>query len=1487
MTEWKKSSSERALIPHSGDYKSFIEDMKNATLDYEHKDGKFEHQNPLKHLDLLEQNNFLDGIYSSWAAVLEVLSFYQRKIIPEGYLNSAVEPFSVHQLVSTIGYQAPHYLSAKTWLAFTLSNKSNREEYLIPKGTKTQNIPQGGKPAVFETIDNFIGKPNWNELTRQAEHATQSNLCLSTSASFCHINAQSKQPIKSDTHLWITGNINNTPVDYFVDISEVLKLKDGTMLIFWDKPLTTSTSDVINNAQIYWMPSQYQVFGFDVPAWNKLDLIAKTEQAHIFSSIATTNTAPKAWQYLKAYPNMTIQAMIQLTSGTLLAAGIDGIYASNNGGDSWQLLADKLANRDICCLLEHEQMIYAGGSNGNIICSYDEGQTWTQIRGSKPLDKEAKKIITPGLLPIVTIISLAAMTLEYNDGGVRHVILIGTKKGLFYSTDDGRYWHAGEKLFYSKYKKIMPEDAIIYHLQVNGDIVTASTNYGLYLATINHNNLEEIKGEEIKSKGPSLLSHLLPESAEKKKLARSNALAHVYASINVNTDEGSVTVYATDENIYQLIDNENIAFSEGIIRDAQFNIPKVNTFLVNKNDLIAATDQGVYITHNVGGTWQLISEIPFYTLPDPILWEKAFNNGELPEDLAQNLLLFGFPISASAKISTAPNKNGWIIEEPNCQPIHIEKNDQGGLTLFLKHQTLKLSPPTEIKEQVIGSIYPAQYYIDALSEITILPDIWHQLFIHAGVELSKKSGIVLQQKESLWLISDNTQKETFLIEYQENQLSINRLAGAKGLLAMADGNLMCGGDLLSSIPSNWPNFWLEGNVLPLACKTNTINVSSTLLLKQTTPRAIEKHVSVASIANKSVSEFGKIATVTQINTTTKELAQFDRRTAQVYAQNIELEVTQEIHTLHVPQCDGVFNMTAQVPNIPVGHKVAVVGQRAILQLSKAPLVGDSIPWLLEGLYKDGRTVELQRQQLFTIAIKSKTLLDGLTNNVFTAELFTQFLSHKQTLNDNAQLSCAGNNYWLITQTHGPYYYLFVDSVAKTIHVFREYNFPIIKEQKTGWIIRYKQELITLLNNDAIKTQWLAADHTSPKISEVVAVSQCTDLHHQYSAIEFNKTLEHIYDPTSMRFYANLVSAVHGETITHEVLGSIVQDKQLQRFKLRRSPLSVYQDEQGNAHNFLHIGIRRNAAPDGLSAIESTWQQTDEILKSSANDSHYEVIYDDQGKAEILFGDGKHGCIPKVGIENLLASYRVGGGSQGNLPTGVIKMLRSKPLGVKAVFNPVPSEGGAEPILFGSLRTKAPDLLVYNDLIISIGDCLRYAKQYPGVIQASLTQLTVLHKPTWVICIETTMSTTQEKQSLAQELALSIQTKLSQHINLKVVLARPRYFCITATIWLNDLAAWPAISEQLKHKISNYYLNLPNSLGKAADAAHLTAEIQSYADIAGVEITNMVFNNSTNTTYSMQSLPASPVILNEKHEVVGAELLLTNEALISINLGDAR
>ena len=189
-------------------------------------------------------------------------------------------------------------------------------------------------------------------------------------------------------------------------------------------------------------------------------------------------------------------------------------------------------------------------------------------------------------------------------------------------------------------------------------------------------------------------------------------------------------------------------------------------------------------------------------------------------------------------------------------------------------------------------------------------------------------------------------------------------------------------------------------------------------------------------------------------------------------------------------------------------------------------------------------------------------------------------------------------------------------------------------------------------------------------------------------------------------YANVVAATHGETTT-EALGSGDGSRPHQRFKLKKSPLT-YVSAKTPSGAATTLTVRVNGV---------AWAERPSLYAAEPNDANYVVRLADDGAATVRFGDGKQGSRLPTGQENVTATYRVGIGQAGEVGAGALSLLKTRPLGVRGVTNPVAAGGAENPETLESARTNAPQTVLTLDRIVSLQDFTDFANAFAGVGKA--------------------------------------------------------------------------------------------------------------------------------------------------------------------------
>lgn len=130
-----------------------------------------------------------------------------------------------------------------------------------------------------------------------------------------------------------------------------------------------------------------------------------------------------------------------------------------------------------------------------------------------------------------------------------------------------------------------------------------------------------------------------------------------------------------------------------------------------------------------------------------------------------------------------------------------------------------------------------------------------------------------------------------------------------------------------------------------------------------------------------------------------------------------------------------------------------------------------------------------------------------------------------------------------------------------------------------------------------------------------------------------------------------------------------------------------------------------------------WHLVNHLTDAGPYDASYMVAVDANGIVYITFGDGNNGRIPNPQAI-IQATYRVGGGSIGNVGAGQIVMDLTNTSYFLSVSNPSAAAGGADPETIAQIQANAPKSLTAAGRCVSVQDYASVALDAPGISKAN-------------------------------------------------------------------------------------------------------------------------------------------------------------------------
>jgi hypothetical protein len=214
----------------------------------------------------------------------------------------------------------------------------------------------------------------------------------------------------------------------------------------------------------------------------------------------------------------------------------------------------------------------------------------------------------------------------------------------------------------------------------------------------------------------------------------------------------------------------------------------------------------------------------------------------------------------------------------------------------------------------------------------------------------------------------------------------------------------------------------------------------------------------------------------------------------------------------------------------------------------------------------------------------------------------------------------------------------------------------------------------------------------------------------HTFVTLSAQLAYRYARSSVTVWGNVVRATHGETRT-ETIGSGDASQARQSFALKAKSLTfVASPTQSGTQSTLTVRV--NGVP---------WAEAGDLNALGPTDRAYTTATNDSGTT-VTFGDGVHGARLPTGTENVSATYRTGLGAPGNVDSSKISLLMSRPLGVKAVGNPLPASGGTDPESRDDIRRNLATALLALDRLVSLDDYANFARTFAGVAKAAVASI---------------------------------------------------------------------------------------------------------------------------------------------------------------------
>lgn len=163
-------------------------------------------------------------------------------------------------------------------------------------------------------------------------------------------------------------------------------------------------------------------------------------------------------------------------------------------------------------------------------------------------------------------------------------------------------------------------------------------------------------------------------------------------------------------------------------------------------------------------------------------------------------------------------------------------------------------------------------------------------------------------------------------------------------------------------------------------------------------------------------------------------------------------------------------------------------------------------------------------------------------------------------------------------------------------------------------------------------------------------------------------------------------------------------------------VTATQTSVSDGSSSLRVKIQKSDIVESWISARVDGEEWERVDYFDGQAKEFAVDQDPDGTWNVVFGDGRDGLVPQVGA-SIVVSYRVGGGSRGNVVRGYINKVINVPVKNTAgnapvtVFNYERGSGGAEAQSLEEVKRAATALFRARDRAVTVDDYVSIAESF--------------------------------------------------------------------------------------------------------------------------------------------------------------------------------
>lgn len=376
----------------------------------------------------------------------------------------------------------------------------------------------------------------------------------------------------------------------------------------------------------------------------------------------------------------------------------------------------------------------------------------------------------------------------------------------------------------------------------------------------------------------------------------------------------------------------------------------------------------------------------------------------------------------------------------------------------------------------------------------------------------------------------------------------------------------------------------------------------------------------------------------------------------------------------------------------------------------------------------------------------------------------------------------------------------------------------------------RQDTLYVLNDSPISITEVA-DQEDPAEAEKEARANPLPGDTTHTFLTLSAPLAYCYKRDTIKVYANVAHATHGETQVG-ALGSGDGAQTFQTFDLKGTPPPLTYTAA--------VGVTGVDSSLSVYVNDVRWHEAENSLDLGPASRGFLTVTDDKEKTSVKFGDGINGArLPTASVagqENVRAVYRRGIGQAGNVRDGQITRLVANTDGMRAVVNPQPATGGADPDGADRTRRRAPLAVTALDRLVAVEDYADFSRLFAGIAKASAARLPTRHG----FLVHVTVAGVDDipidpSSDLHRSLLASLERLGDPYLPVMLERRALSLLVVSAKVRIDPDYQWETVEAAIRAAMLDYFGFERRELGQDAYAAEAIAVMQAAPGVVYVDL----------------------------------------------------